>query len=256
MKHLVIGKGFIGSAIGQSLEGEVKYLDRSTGDYQQDVTKSFKIEEEFDVVYHTVGLAPGFASKKQYEQVQVKGTENIVKAVNADKIVYISALNPEIDHPFFQTKKEAEKIIRESDMKHTILRPSTVIGTGNKLLDMIRKTSFTQVFPQVTTRMQPIRLEDLVDIAEKVKDRRDGETLNTAGPEKMTVSEMAEKLYRQEGKNCYIIPLPEGFLETFLSTFGYVNIPPLTRENAKLMGADNKTDENHAPQLTQLEKAF
>lgn len=256
MKYLVIGKGFIGSALGNRLEGEVKYLDRSTGKYQQDVTEEFEIEEEFDVVYHTVGLAPGFATRKQYEKVHIQGTENILNAVKTDKIIYISALNPKLDHPFFQTKKKAEELIRESDIKHTILRPSTVIGEGNKLLETIRDTSFLRVFPKVTTRMQPISIEDLIDCMIYVKDKRDNETLNLAGPEKMTVSEMAEKLYAQEGRDCGIIPLPEGFLAAFIKTFGYVNMPPLIRDNHTLMGADNTTDENHTPQLTQMEDAF
>ena len=256
MKYLVIGKGFIGSALGKQLEGEVKYLDRSTGDYQQDVTEEFSIEEEFDVVYHTVGLAPGFATEKQYEKVHVKGTENILEAVNTDKIIYVSALSPEIDHPFFQTKRKAEELIRESDFAHTIVRPSTVIGEGNKLLEMIKKFSVTRVFPHVPTRMQPIRLEDLVDAMEKTSRKKDNETLNMGGPEKMTVSEMAKRLYNQEGRGCEIIPLPEGFLEFFLETVGKVNRPPLTKENAKLMDAENTTEQNHAPQLTQLQKPF
>jgi uncharacterized protein YbjT (DUF2867 family) len=256
MKHLVAGKGFIGSSVGERLEGEVKYLDRSTGEFQHDITEDFSINEEFDTLHHTVGLAPGFATREQYREVHVEGTRNLLKAVDADKIIYISALNPELDHPFFSTKKEAEKMIRESDMEHTILRPSTVIGRGNKLLDMMRKASFMRVFPQVNTRMQPIRLEDLVDAAKKVSRDRDGETLNLAGPKKMTVSEMAKRLYREEGKSCEVIPLPEGFLETFIDTFGIINRPPLTRENAILMDADNTTDENHAPQLTQLQKPF
>lgn len=256
MKYLVAGKGFIGSAIGQSLEGEVKYLDRSSGDYQEDITEEFSVDEKFDVLYHTVGLAPGFATEKQYEAVHVEGTKNLLEAVNADKVVYISALNPDIDHPFFQTKKESEEIIRDSNMEHTILRPSTVIGEGNKLLEKIRRASATRVFPEVPTRMQPIRLEDLVDAAEKASRDRDGETLNIAGPEKMTVSEMAQKLYREEGRSCEIIPMPEGFLETFIDTLGVINRPPLVRVNRKLIGADNTTDENHAPQLTQLEKTF
>jgi len=256
MKHLVIGKGFIGTEIGKQLKGEVKYLDRSTGDYQQDITEKFQIEEQFDTVYHTAGLAPGYATEKQYQKLHVKGTENILDAVKTEKIIYISALNPEIDHPFFQTKKQAEKLIRESDIKHTILRPSTVTGKGNKLLEKIRDLSFIRVFPQVPTEMQPITLENLGDIAAKVSNSRDNETLNIAGPEKMTVSEMAQKIYRQKGRDCEIIPLPEGFLEAFIKTFGIINRPPMIRENYKLIGANNTTDENHAPQLTQLEKPF
>ena len=255
MKHLVIGKGFIGSALGEKLDGEVKYLDRTTGDYQQDVTEEFEIEEEFDTVYHTVGLAPGFATKKQYEKVHVKGTENILEAVNTDKIIYVSALNPEIDHPFFQTKKKAEELIRESDITHTIVRPSTVIGEGNKLLELMKKFSVTRMFPRIPTRMQPIKLENLVDAMEKVKDSRDNETLNMGGPEKITVSEMASRLYREQGRSCHILPIPLEVIKLNLKAFSFLG-PPFNRENTELMDAENTTEENHAPQLTQLQKPF
>ncbi|MFB6114715.1 MAG: NAD-dependent epimerase/dehydratase family protein [Candidatus Nanohalobium sp.] len=256
MKYLVAGKGFIGSALGEQLDGEVKYLDRSSGDYQEDITEEFEIEEEFDVVYHTIGLPPGFATGKQYEEVHVKGTENLLEAVNADKIVYISALNPELDHPFFETKRKSEELVKNSEMDHTIIRPSTVMGRGNKLLDLMRKTSVTRMFPRISTRMQPIKLEDLTDCLVKVADKRNGEALNIAGPEKITVSEMAEKLYREEGRDCLIVPLPDGVLEEFLKTFGFINRPPMIKENAKLLKADNTTESNHAPQLTQLQKPF
>jgi hypothetical protein len=32
--------------------------------------------------------------------------------------------------------------------------------------------------------------------------------------------------------------------------------PPFNKENTELIGAENTTEENHAPQLTQLQKAF
>ncbi len=256
MKHLVAGKGFIGSAVGEALEGEVKYLDRSTGDFQQDVTEEFSIDEEFDVLYHTIGLPPGFASRQAYQSIHVEGTRNLLEAVDADKVVYVSAVMCDIDHPFFRTKREAERLIRESDMEHTILRPSTVAGDGNKLMEMIKKFSFTRVFPEVPTKTQPVKLEDFVKAAVNVADSRSGETLNIAGPEKMTVTEMASRLYSQNGHSCETIPLPDGFLEDFLKLFGVINRPPFTRYNATLIGAENTVDENHAPQFTQLQDPF
>ena len=255
MKYLVIGKGFIGSKLGEKLDGEVKYLDRTTGDYRKDVTEEFEIEEEFDAVYHTVGLAPGFATEKQYRKVHVKGTENILEAVNTDKIIYVSAMNPEINHPFFQTKKEAEKLIKESRLDYTIVRPSTVIGEGNKLLELIKKFSVTRMFPEIPTMMQPIRLEDLTDAMTKLATDRDNETLNMGGPEKMKVSEMAKRLYREQGRSCYILPIPEEVIKLNIKAFSFLG-PPFNRENVELIGAENMTEENHAPQLTQLEKAL
>ncbi|MFB6175429.1 MAG: hypothetical protein ABEJ87_05690 [Candidatus Nanohalobium sp.] len=256
MKHLVAGKGFIGTALGERLEGEVKYLDRSSGDIKQDITREFNLEEKFDTVYNTVGLAPGFATEKQYRKVHVEGTRNLLNAVNTEKFVQVSALRCEVDHPFFNTKKEAEQLVKDSGLEHTVIRPSTVIGRGNKLLELMKKASITRVFPRTPAKMQPVTVENLVDCLVKVQDTRNGETLNIAGPEKMTVTEMAEKIYREEGRNCTLLPIPPEFFEDMLKTLGTVNRPPLTKQNWKLIKADNTTDTNHAPQLTQLEKAF
>ncbi|MFB6180546.1 MAG: SDR family oxidoreductase [Candidatus Nanohalobium sp.] len=256
MKHLVAGKGFIGSSLGEKLDGEVKYLDRSGADYNFDITEEFEIRESFDTVYHCIGLAPGFATREKYHAVHVEGTRNLLNAVNADKIVYVSALNPEPDHSFFNTKQEAEKLVKESDIAYTVLRPSTVTGGGNRLLDLMRKASVTRMFPDLPTRTQPIALEDFVDCLAKVSDSRNGEVLNIAGPEKMEMFELAERIYREEGRRCFRLPLPEGFPEAFLNLVGIANVPPFTRENSVLVTADNTTDENHAPQLTQLQKAL
>ena len=97
MKVLVAGNGFIGRNLVKKLRENhaVKTLDRSNGTYEQDITESFEIEESFDVVFHTIGLAPGLYTKKKYRKLHVKGTENLLEAVKTDKFVYISALGVE-----------------------------------------------------------------------------------------------------------------------------------------------------------------
>jgi uncharacterized protein YbjT (DUF2867 family) len=256
VKILVVGKGFIGEAVGERLEEEhqVKYLDRSSGDVQQDITRAFKIEQHFDVVIHTVGLAPGFSTATEYQRVHEAGTRHVVNGIDADKIIYISALRAgEVDHSFFQTKREAEKIVEESEMEHTIIRPSTVTGEGNKLLDMIRDLAFTRVFPNITTRAQPIRLENLVEMVEQVLDSRDGETLNAAGPVSMTMGEMGRRIYNQERYMCLLLPAPRVFLE-----WSMVDIfpAPFHAENRELLRHDNTAEKNHALDMVELDAPF
>lgn len=257
MKVLVAGDGFIGTNIKQKIvsDHEVKTLDRSKGDFQQDITEEFSLDEEFDVVVHTIGLAPGFNTDEEYRSVMVEGTENLLDAVETDKIIYISALRAgEIDHPFFNAKRESEEIIEKSDTDYTIIRPSTVIGEGNKLLEMIKKTAPTRVFPKIRTWTQPIKIEDLVDLVLKSLDDYEGRTLNAGGPKKLQVGEMARQIYRQEGYSCFLIPFPLAIAKFTLE----LNLlpRPFFRENKILLETENTTDDNHASKILELSNPF
>lgn len=255
MRVLVAGKGFIGSSLGSRLEDghEVRYLDRTGSDYDQDITDSFSIDEEFDVLIHTIGLAPGFNSAERYREVHVEGTENLLDAVDADKIVYISALKAgEVDHSFFNTKKEAEEIIQDSEMNYTLVRPSTVYGEGNKLLNTMRKMAFTRLFPELKARIQPIKLSDLVDLLAKTVDNFDNQVLTAAGPEKITIGELAEIVYEEEGYSCFLIPYPQFLIELKLLGLSFLP-PPFQRENIQILRHDNTTDENDAERIVELE---
>lgn len=254
MKVLIAGKGFIGSSIGEKLEEdghEVKYLDREDADYNVDVTESFEIEEKFDVLYHTIGLAPGFASEEMYEEIHVDGTENLMDGVKADRVVYLSALKvDEVNHPFFNTKQEAENIIEESVESFTHVQPSTVYGRGNKLLDMMRSLSWTRVFPNIKTETQPIRIEDLVDVLVECLEL-DQEIVRAAGPEKMTIGQLGKKIYSEEGRRCLLLPAPQALLEWSLIGLDVLP-PPFDRKNIAILQHSNSTDENDAEDLVEL----
>jgi NADH dehydrogenase len=258
MKVLVAGKGFIGSNIGGKLEEnghEVSYLDRSDADYQYDITEEFEIEEEFDILVHTIGLPPGFNTEQEYREVMVDGTRHLLDAVEADKVIYISALRAgEIDHSFFHTKRESEQILIESGMDYTIIRPSTVIGEGNKLLEMIKKTAPTRVFPNIKTWTQPIRIEDLAELASKCLEEHDGEILNAGGPRKYQVGEMARQIYREEGYQCILLPFPVAAVKMALEPG--ILPRPFFRENKVLLETRNTTDENDAAEIVDLKSAF
>lgn len=250
MKILIAGEGFIGSKIFEGLEEEheVKTLGRTDADYEFDITDEFEIEEEFDVVFHTIGLAPGMESRMKYEDVHVDGTRNLVKGVNTDKIVYLSALGVgEAEHSFFQTKKIAEDVVKDSDMDYTIVRPSTVYGNGNKLLEMIRKAAPLRLFPDIKTKTQPIHMDDLKEILVRSVSEFDNQTLELGGPEEMTVGEMARKIYAEEGSSCILIPVSNFLQETSLKLVPLSG--PFSSENISLLRQQNTVEENDAKEI-------
>lgn len=257
MKVLIAGKGFLGEAVGERLEeeNEVSYLSRSDADFEQDITEEFELDEEFDVLIHTVGLAPGFYSAEQYRKVHAEGTRNLIDAVEAEKVIYISALGAgQNSHSYFKTKEQAEETVKESAEEFTVLRPATIYGEGNQLLEMIRKMAFTRIFPNLKTEMQPIRLEDMVEIVGGTLDSYDGEVLNVAGPEKMTMGQMGRGIYREEGYSCLLIPFADFKAKIALTVFGFLP-PPLNRENLEIL--DKNLDfQNDAEDIVELGGIF
>jgi|GEM_PF-533366 NADH dehydrogenase len=259
MKILVAGKGFIGSETGKALEKEghnIKYLDRKNADFEKDVTQKFELEEHFDVIIHSIGLAPGFFSAKDYYRLHVNGTRNIVDGINADKIIYLSALGAgDVDHSFFRTKREAERIIEKSGRDYTILRPSTVYGEGNKLLELIKKTGFTRLFPNIKTRTQPIHRKDLVEVVSEIVELQDNIIMDIAGKKQVSIGGLAKHLYAQEGYKCFLIPVPQFLIELGLVGLSFLP-PPFQKENIKILRAENTTEENGAEQFIDLRDIF
>ena len=194
-------------------------------------------------------------SREEYEKVHVQGTRNILEATESEKIVYLSALKTrEINHSFFQTKKKAEEMIKNSGRKYTIIRPSTVYGDGNKLLDLIGRAAPTMVFPNLKTETQPIHIEDLGEILARSIEEFDSETLELGGPEKMTIGELGRKIYRERGFSCILIPVPNFLQETGLKILD--PLPgPFNAENIELLRHQNTTDVNDAEDiLSELRK--
>ncbi|MFB6208004.1 MAG: NAD(P)H-binding protein [Candidatus Nanohaloarchaea archaeon] len=252
MDVLLCGRGFIGSRIEELLDESVYTLDRGEADYQLDVTEEFSIEKKFDVVIHTIGLAPGLYSPSDYREVHVEGTKNIINGVNAEKVIYISALGiGRVDHSYFHTKKEAEELVKDSGMDYTILRPSVVAGEGNYLLDMVEKFSFTRMFPKMKAEIQPVTLDDLTRVVEASLREFGGETLDIAGPERILISEYARQVYGENGKRCFLVPFPRLPLEKLPGK----NLLPgfLNPENLALLDMDNTTGENDAERILEPE---
>lgn len=258
MKVLIAGTGFIGSELADKLgkDQEVTTLDIDEADIKQDITESFELEEEFDIVFHTIGLAPGFYSEEMYRKVHVDGTQNLLDAVQCEKVVYISALNADKNtNPFFTTKFEAEKLVKESKFEHTVVRPSVVYGEENKLVNMLRRAAKTRVFPSISSQIQPIVLKDLVKLLVKSIEDYDGETINAAGPKKMTVTEFARNIYREEGYPLHSFYFPDRPMQLSFKVLD--RLPqPLNYSQLELLKQENTTDENHVANIFELQKVF
>jgi nucleoside-diphosphate-sugar epimerase len=172
MKALVTGGGgFIGSALVNELVKRGYYVTSySRGDYPElrkigvvikrgDISNREAVLdacEGIDIVFHVAAKAGTWGSYKDYYNINVKGTENIIDACREKKIkwlIYTSSASVVLDRSdikgsdeslpypsrplsnYTATKAKAERNVlkaNSSSLKTMALRPHIVLGPGDK----------------------------------------------------------------------------------------------------------------------------
>lgn len=135
-----------GAAKGRAIPVSGDLTARKLG-VAPDVIKGLK--GQIDALYHLAAVYDLSADEESQVQVNVEGTRNVVefaKAVDAGHLHHVSSIAAAglyegvfredmfeeaegLDHPYFMTKHESEKIVRtESKVPWTVYRPAMVVG--------------------------------------------------------------------------------------------------------------------------------
>ncbi|MFB6197574.1 MAG: SDR family oxidoreductase, partial [Halobacteriaceae archaeon] len=94
-----------------------------------------------DVIIHLVGIIREFPPEITFERLHEEATFNVVRAAQATDtdILYVSALGArDGTTDYYQSKRRAETLVRESGQAYTILRPSVILGPGDHITPMIQ----------------------------------------------------------------------------------------------------------------------
>lgn len=243
MKVLVTGAtGFIGKNLVRvfSKEGfKLKALARKSSKVQAlkqkgveifygDVTNprslSGLIDNEVSEVYHAVGILGQWGRpEKDYWQINVKGTENVLRACKnkkIDRFVHFSSagvIGPVRNPPATETMPEkpsdiyeltkfkgeqsVKKFCQKEKIPYTVIRPEFCYGPQDlhvlKLFKAINKGRFF-IIGNGQTFLHPTYIDDLVQAV--IKLRKTKKTLNQtyliAGPKPLTVNEIASTIAR------------------------------------------------------------
>ncbi|MFA9414995.1 complex I NDUFA9 subunit family protein [Natrinema sp. HArc-T2] len=211
---------------------------------------------DHDAVVNLVSLSPLFEPPggTSHEEVHLGGTENLVRAAedgDVDRFLQLSALgaDPNGDTAYIRAKGNAERVVRNSSLEWTIVRPSVVFGDGGEFVDFTK----TLTTPYVTalpgggkTRFQPIWVGDLVPIlAEALEDDTHiGEIYEIGGPQVLTLADVTELAYEAEGKDVTIVPIPMGLAKVGLSAVGPLPFVPFGPDQARSLAFDNTVADN------------
>ena len=222
--------------------------------FRGDVARPDELDEALegvDTVLHLVGIIVE-TRRQSFEDVHVAGTRDVIEAARragVARFIHMSALGVEAGHDasqYFRTKWEAERIVRDSGLAATIFRPSLVFGRDddffNRFASMIRWSPVVLLPGGGKTRFQPVWVGDVAEcFLQATRMEREAEPVyDVAGPEVMTLREIASTMMRVMGHQRLILPLPIAPLRLAATAMEKaLPRPPVTRDQLRMLAIDN-----------------
>ncbi len=225
--------GYTGRAIARRLLAQERRVRTLTNHPQRPGTEDIKVDvaplqfadraalveslRGADVLYNTYWVR--FRHGKIGFGEAIANTRTLIGAAveaGVRKVVHISVSNPAADShlDYYAGKARTEDVVRASGLPWAIVRPTLVFGTGDILLNniawLLRRMPVFIVAGLGTYRVQPVALEDVAEIATWAAEQSDSVTVDAAGPETITYSELVEDIAIAVGRRPRFAYLPPG----------------------------------------------
>ncbi len=210
-----------------------------------------------ETVIHTAFMT---AEKKEspsdhYEETNVGGTSNLIlaaKVAGVQRIIELSGLGTRADKPgsYMQGRYLAEKMLIDSGLNWTIVRPSVVFGKDASfikgLVDLIHVSPILPLIGGGTTMFQPIYVEDVVTVITNIladPARTNGKIYTIGGPEYYSFAQVLNELLKTLDTNRLKVYAPTPLVAIGAAVMEAVlPKPPLTKAAMTLFSFNNTTD--------------
>ncbi|HEY7289625.1 MAG TPA: NAD(P)H-binding protein [Vicinamibacterales bacterium] len=245
MAVLITGaSGFIGGAIAERLLGRAelrgltnhpaknRFAGRITN-FSYDFESPDRMAAAFDgadVFVNTYYIRFNYGPARFERAVeQSKVLVDLARSRGVRKIVHVSVSNASesSDLPYYANKARIERLVRESGLDYTILRPAIVVGAGDILVNNIayflRHVPVFTIFGRGDYRVQPITLDAFGDIAVAAIDGEYGaSTVAVAGPRDFSFLELVREVRRAVGSRAAMVHAPAWVALTGLTVAGWL----------------------------------
>jgi nucleoside-diphosphate-sugar epimerase len=187
-------------------------------------------------------------------RVNVGAASALVAASRATgaRVVVLSTQHVYLPRPglYGRTKRMADRLLLDSGIPVTVLRPSLVYGPGTrgvfvKLANLVRGLPVVPIVGPGTWRMRPVFLDDLVSVILEVLRRPElaGRVYDVGGPDSVDFNAFVSAIAEAAGRRARPVhlPLPAAFglawvMERILPR------PPLTTDNVRGAVMDARYD--------------
>lgn len=273
MRYVTIGgSGFVGKELGNLLlrkgEGEIVNLDLIPSglpvqDVQQDITQEIQFQfRTDDIVVHLAAnqyhhKVPKKNRQAFFEDVNVKGTQNILKKMSEDgahqmvffstdmvygKPQYLPVDTKHEQNPFGyygKSKKAAEAICeeyRQEGMNITIFRPRMIIGKGRlgilvKLFKLIEHDLPVPMIGSGKNYYQMVSVQDCAEaIAQAIRHQLPNKSYNLGSINPPTVKELLGQVIKRNHSKSILIPTWGKAVKMTLGVLGWLGLEMMYKE--------------------------
>jgi len=158
----------------------------------------------------------------------VRNTQTLIDAAkNAGvrRIVHVSIANPSADSPlgYYRGKAELEKVVIDSGLSYTILRPTVIFGREDILINniawFIRRFPLFGIPGDGTYRVRPIYVEDMAQLMVDAVGDQPNAVIDAVGLETYTFEELVRLIARSVKRSVRLIhmPAPLAYLSTLIT---------------------------------------
>jgi len=152
--------------------------------------------------------------------------KKLIPNIKNKKLIHISALGSTKNHPskYKHTKAMAEEIIKKELVNYVILKPSIILGDGQKLYDDLKYFKNFPIIFAPKMKIQPLNIQKLiVFIDEIIKKDMTGE-FELCGEKVITMKELFIKVFDKYNKNPLILEMPKVFFRVMLPLLSLLKI--------------------------------
>jgi uncharacterized protein YbjT (DUF2867 family) len=174
--------------------------------------------DDCDVVLHVTGIVDEHPPEVTFERVNVEGTRNMLseaERAGVRRFVFVSSLGADRGKSAYHvSKRQAEQLVSAYQGEWVVVRPGHVFGPGDEMMSMVLKFVRASPFvPQVGAgqhRFQPLWFVDAGRALAACVSRPDvaGKTLEIAGDEVLSVSDLLKRLSQLTERPAFPLPVP------------------------------------------------
>ncbi len=255
--------GFIGKNLVKSLSNEnIICLVRKSSNIKLlkelkiklaygDLTDKNSLDKSLKNITTVIHLAAAISiNKEELKNVNLIGTKNLIQSCeknNVKKIIVLSSMaatRKYLDN-YGKSKKIVERLVKESKLNYTILRPTLVYGENSNSLQHIinHLKKFPFIIPLIgkgKSYLQPVDVKDVVKvIITSINKKPENKTYNLLGGTKITMNYFMDMISSRLNLKKIKIHVPTSVVLTIVSFFRmfYKNFP-ISIEFVKSMDQD------------------
>ena len=197
------------------------------------------------IVINLVGILSETNKANSFENIHTNFPYLVSKICNEKKIeqfIHVSALGIEkaIDSKYAKSKIDGEKVVRENFSKATIIKPSIIFSSSDRLTTRFMSLlSLLPVFPLYwsgKSKFSPIHVSDVAElIFYVISNKIISKKIEAIGPEIFTFEEIIRILLKCINKKRILIPMPLFLAKLSALFFGMFPNPLLTLDQLRLL---------------------